>query len=312
MNITFRQVEVFLALARTLSFSQAAKDCHISQPALSASIKKMETLLGTQLFDRHTRKVKLTVVGQEFYALATTLDDSMQHSQARIREFIAGERGKLVIAAGPSIAAGYAPRAMAAFLHHYPDIHVQLVDVLSDQCLEMLRIGTADVALTPGFLADREFYQTPLFEDILGAVLPDGHALTQKKLLSWADLKPFPQVVVHATGNLRQTIETEFRRLGLVLSPAYEVAQVGTMLGLIREGLGMGVLSKTLLERFDMNGLTFRPIDSPSAFRTICLMTSASRTQTPAIDAFLKVCIALPRDAADIATDIGQDIDAEA
>ena len=94
--------------------------------------------------------------------------------------------------------------------------------------------------------------------------------------------------------------------------PRRNARHVGTMLGLIREGLGMGVLSKTLLERFDMNGLTFRPIDSPSAFRTICLMTSASRNQTPAIDAFLKVCMALPRDTGDIATDIGQVIDAKA
>ena len=295
MNITFRQVEVFLALARSLSFSQAAKDSHISQPALSASIKKLETLLGAQLFDRHTRKVKLTAVGHEFYTLATTLDDSMQHSQVRIREFIAGKRGKLVVAAVPSIAAAYAPRVIAGFLQQYPEIEVQLVDVLSNQCLEMLRFGTADVALTSGFRAEREYLQTPLFEDIQVAVLPNGHVLAQKTVISWADLTPYSQVVVQATGNLRQTIENEFRRLGLALLPAYEVAQVGTMLGLIREGLGLGVLSKTLLERFDMEGLTFRPIDSPAAFRTICLTTSASRAHAPVSEAFLKVCKALPQ-----------------
>ena len=294
MNITFRQVEVFLALARTLSFSQAARDCHISQPALSSSIKKLESLLGAQLFDRHTRKVKLTVVGQEFYALATTLDESIQHSQVRIREFISGERGKLMIAAVPSLAAGYAPRAIAAFLHRHPDIDVQLVDVLSDQCLDMLRIGTVDVALTPAYAEGREFHQTALFEEALGAVLPQGHVLTEKQLLSWADLKPYPLVVVNSTGHLRQTIDTEFRRLGFLLEPAYEVAQVGTMLGLIREGLAIGVLSKTLLVCFDLDHLTFRPIDSLSAFRTICLMTSVSRTQTPAVDAFMKVCMTMP------------------
>jgi LysR family transcriptional regulator, carnitine catabolism transcriptional activator len=290
MNISFRQVEIFLALARTLSFSQAARECHISQPALSASIKKLELLLGAKLVDRHTRKVKLTAVGQEFHSLGTMLDESMQHSQVRIREFIEGKRGRLVIAAGPSIAASYAPRTIAAFLQLHPKIEVKLIDALSDQCLEMVRVGTADVALAPGDFPGAEFRKKELFEDNLGAVLPEGHALCRKRVLSWADVTRYPQVAVNSTGNLRQTIDQEFRRLGAVLQPAYEVAQVGTMLGLVREGLGIGVLSKTLLERFDMRQLSFRPIDSPSAFRTICFVTSANRTHAPALDAYLQVC----------------------
>jgi LysR family transcriptional regulator, carnitine catabolism transcriptional activator len=292
LNISFRQVELFLALARTLSFSQAARECHISQPALSASIKKLEFILGAKLVDRHTRKVKLTAVGQEFNSLGTMLGESMQHSQLRIREFIEGKRGRLVIAAGPSIAASYAPRTIAAFLLLHPKVEVTLIDALSDQCLEMVRVGTADVALAPGNFSGTEFRKKELFEDKLGAVFPAGHALARKRrALSWADVARYPQVVVNSTGSLRQTIDEEFRRHNVVLKPAYELAQVGTMLGLIREGLGIGVLSRTLMERFDMRQLAFLPINSPSAFRTICFVTSAHRVHAPAVAAYMQVCV---------------------
>lgn len=290
MNISFRQVEIFLALARTLNFSEAARQCHISQPALSASIKKLESLLGATLFDRHTRKVTLTAVGLEFQALGLVLDENRQNSLLRMREFIDGKRGKLVVAAVPSVAASYGPRTVAIFLQKYPDIDVTLMDALSDQCLDMVRMGIADVALAPGNLANSEFQEVQLFEDDLVAVFQKQHALGKKNTLSWMDVMPHPQVAVNSSGHLRQTVEAEFRRHGVLLQPAYEVAQVGTMLGLIREGLGIGVLSKTLMESFDLQQLSFRPIDSPSAYRTICGITAVNRAMSPAVIAYLELC----------------------
>ncbi|WP_077002088.1 LysR family transcriptional regulator [Variovorax sp. KK3] len=64
INVSFRQIEVFLAVSSTLSFSRAARLCHLSQPALSANIKRLQDTLGARLFDRHTRKVTLTAVGK--------------------------------------------------------------------------------------------------------------------------------------------------------------------------------------------------------------------------------------------------------
>jgi LysR family carnitine catabolism transcriptional activator len=293
MNISFRQLELFLALARTLSFSLAAKECNVSQSALSASIKKLEILLGATLFDRHTRKVTLTAVGQEFLSLGKLLNENMQNSQTRIREFIDGKRGKLVIAAVPSIAASYGPRMVAKFATLYPHIEVRLIDALSDQCLNMIRMGSADVALAPGLLGITEFQERKLFEDELVAVFPEKHALAHKPILSWVDVSPHPQVAVNATGHLRQTIEESFRRHGVIFQPAFEVAQVGTMLGLIREGLGIGVLSKTFMDSFDLQKLSFRPIDSPSAYRTICCITASKKAHSPAVDAFIASCLEL-------------------
>lgn len=70
MNITLKQIEAFLAVARTLSFSQAASAVHLSQPALSANIHRLEQILGARLFDRDTRTVSLSVVGREFVEVA--------------------------------------------------------------------------------------------------------------------------------------------------------------------------------------------------------------------------------------------------
>ncbi|MDP3175298.1 MAG: LysR family transcriptional regulator [Phenylobacterium sp.] len=290
MNITFRQIEVFLAVARSLSFSQAAVACHLSQPALSATIKRLEETLSVKLFERTTRQVSLTDVGLEFQRLAEHLSDSVLHTQVRIKEYAAGKRGRLSIAAGPSIAAGFIPQVLKVFGPQHPDVEIRIHDELSDTCLEMVRAGKADIALTPAMHTDSDLVSVPLFKDYLVVLFPLAHPLAQKKTVRWSDLQAYPQVAVNNRSNLRQTINEQYRALGADFAPAYEVAQVATMLGLIHAGLGVGVLSESLVERASLDGLAHRKLNSRSAYRRICTTVLAHRAPPPVLTAFLTLC----------------------
>lgn len=290
MNVSLRQVEVFLAVAHTLSFSQAAALCHLSQPALSANVKRLEDALGARLFDRHTRKVGLTAVGREFLSIATGMTENMQLSMARMRDFVAGKRGRLVLAAAPSMAASFVPGLLAEYRQKHPDIEVELHDELSDLCLEMLRQGVADVALAAFEAKAEDLVQRNLFRDPLVVICPAGHPLARHARVRWRDVQSYPHVVMNRTSNLRTLVDAEFARHGLKLQPAFEVAQVGTMMGLIAANLGVGELPQSLIHNFDMTGLAHRRIANAAAYRTICAITLKERAHTPALAPFLELC----------------------
>jgi DNA-binding transcriptional LysR family regulator len=290
INVSLRQVEVFLAVAQTLSFSAAARQCHLSQPALSANVKRLEEGLGARLFDRHTRKVTLTAVGREFLAIATGMTENMQQSLGRMREFVAGKRGRLVLAAAPSVAASFVPQLLAEYLRDHPDIEVEFHDELSDICLEMLRKGVADVVLAAFEPNAQDLVQRELLRDPLVMICPADHPLAARASVSWRDVQAYPHVVMNRTSNLRLVVEAEFARYGFRLRPSFEVAQVGTMLGLIAANLGIGALPQSLIHNVSMKGVVHRRISNKAAYRTICAITLKDRAETPALPPFLELC----------------------
>lgn len=132
MTITLKQIEAFLAVAEGGSFSAAADRVHLSQPALSAAIQRLEAEVGARLFDRDTRTVALSSVGRQFLTVATTIADSVTAGMARMQDFLDGRRGSLGIAVAPAVAAGVLPRVLARFTAAHPDVRLRIVDVMSD------------------------------------------------------------------------------------------------------------------------------------------------------------------------------------
>jgi len=290
INVSLRQVEIFLAVAQTLSFSEAAKLCHLSQPALSANVKRLEEAVGARLFERHTRKVGLTAVGLEFHTVASMLTDNMHMSLARIADVVSGRRGRLVLAAAPSIAASFVPDLLARYLKQHPDIEVELRDELSKDCVKLVRDGVADVALAPLEAGASDLMQQQLFRDSLVLLCPSDHPLASYPNVRWRDLRPYPRVLMSQASNVRQLVDAEFARYGSPLRPAYEVRHLGTMLGLIAANLGIGELPRSLIQNLAMTGLVARPIINSAAHRPICAITLKGRSQTPTLAEFLGLC----------------------
>ncbi|MFC7557379.1 LysR family transcriptional regulator [Pseudoroseomonas wenyumeiae] len=114
INVTPQQLNCFLRISEAGSFSAAAKQLGVSQPALSRTIRLMEEALGTRLFDRDTRNVALTPAGSELRPIAERLLAEFQGAFGELAQFIAGREGRVTIAALPSIAAMLLPTAIAA------------------------------------------------------------------------------------------------------------------------------------------------------------------------------------------------------
>ena len=289
INVSLRQIEIFLAVATTLSFSRAAEHCHLSQPALSANVKRLEDLLGARLFERHTRKVSLTTMGVEFLNITSAMTENINVAMARMRDFVSGKRGRLVIAAAPSMAATFAPRVMARLVKDHPEIDLQLIDEISDASINLVRSGVADLALTPSMSDATDLNQIALFRDHFGVVCRTAHPLASQAVVRWRDVSLYPHIVLNRS-SLWELIDAQFANYGAGVLPAFKVTHIGTMLGLIASDLGIGAMPESFRQSIDMTGLIYRRISNKGAYWTICMTTAKGRTPSPLIGAFLKHC----------------------
>ena len=292
MNITFKQIEAFLAVADTLSFSQAAEQVHLSQPALSANIRRLEDIVGTRLFDRDTRTVSLSVVGAEFMPIATGLIDSINHGIERMREILAGKQGRLNIAVAPSVAAGVLPNILVRYIADFPQIDLRIHDVMSNVCVDMLRSGTADIALMPMRSDADDLLQRLLFRDPLVVLCAASHPLAKRRHLEWADIIPCKLIVRSTDSSVRQLLDAQYLLHGAILRPEFEVAHVGTVLGLINAGLGISVMPSSFMHTVNMDGLVCCRFSKPSIpYWTICACTPSTRSSPPTVEPFVRLCL---------------------
>src|SRR3546814_23162 len=116
MNLSSRQLRAFVALAQERHFTKAAQRCHTTQPAFSALIKALEDAAGTRLFDRTTRRVELTPEGRLFNESALRLLNDLDGVMQDIQDHVAKRKGRVAVAALPSLAAGWLPGIYARFL----------------------------------------------------------------------------------------------------------------------------------------------------------------------------------------------------
>ena len=158
------QLKYFCAIADTGSFSRAAQQAHVSQPALSQQIAKLEDELGTQLFDRLGRSVRLTELGKTFLPRARAILHDLESARSDIVEKKTSITGSISIGVIPTIAPYFLPPVLATFSQKYPEAQVTIAEEITPLLLERLRVGTMDVAIValPLHARSHDFQSFPL------------------------------------------------------------------------------------------------------------------------------------------------------
>lgn len=291
MSITLKQIDAFLAVADTLNFSRAAKLVHLSQPALSATIRRLEEAVGGRLFYRDTRTVALSPAGTEFLKIASGLQESVDNGLTRIQRFVSGKQGLLALGVAPSLAAAFLPSIIKTFLAEFPGVELRLYDVLSDATIDLVRTGKIDLALTPRVTTEDDLVQRDVMRDYMVMVCARDDPLARRRSIVWADLKKRPHIAKKGGSSVRRLIDEQYLKSGEVFQPAFEVDNIGTMLGLILAGLGVGLFPSSTIGSFNMEGLACVPFNrSVRPYRTICAVTLRSRSLSPAVESFLQLC----------------------
>ena len=241
LKITLKQVESFLAVAESGSFSNAARHLHVAQPALSQAVKDLEAELGIRLFDRTTRKVMLTEAGRELRASAGRVITDLDHALADARDLATRRRGRIRIAAAPLLAEIVLPHTIAEFRGRYPGIAIELVDVSPREIVEAVKAGRVDCGLGTFLAGGQNIERSVLAHDQLMLFCHPDSPLRGVDTVRWHDLAAAPLITLTRNSGIRLLVEIGFEQPAAG-RPAYEVSLIQTALALVEAGLGISVL----------------------------------------------------------------------
>ncbi len=287
-RIELRHPRYFLAVAETLHFGRAAEKLAMAQPPLSQQIRNLERSLGYPLFDRTTRGVKLTRVGQFFLERARTTVAKVADDVEMARRLGSGQVGALTVGFAGSVMFTALPKAIRRFRRLHPGVELRLREGSTGEQTPLLLDGTLDL----GFLRDGEANDGLAMETILRepivAVLPAHHKLAGKSAINPVDLKDEPFVLfARHMGALAydRTVaccEAEGFRPNFV----QDAPQWPTVLRLVEAGLGVS-LAPACVARITTPGVIFKRVRSQHW--TSIDIGMKTRLDNPAAEAFLAI-----------------------
>jgi DNA-binding transcriptional LysR family regulator len=287
-QIELRHLRYFLAVSETLHFGHAAEKLGMAQPPLSQQIRKLESYLGYPLFDRTTRGVKLTRVGQFFAERARTTLAKVADDIEMTRRLGSGLDGALTVGFAGSIMFTGLPKAIRSYRRMHPNVELRLREGATEEQMPLLLDGTLDLS----FLRDGEARDGLTMETILRepfvAVLPARHRLAGKASISPAALQDEPFVLfARRMGALAydRTVaccEAEGFRPNFV----QDAPQWPTVLRLVAAGLGVS-LAPACVARITTPGVVFKRVRS--RHWTSIDIGMKAKVDNPAAAAFLAI-----------------------
>lgn len=284
MNFSHRDLALFLAVAEEHSFTRAALKCNLSQSALSSRIKQIEDELKTTLFDRTTRSVELTSEGRIFEEMARRLYNDFTEVLENFRDYAERRKGWVRVAALPSVCAAWLPGIIAEFRSRYPGIQFFLTDGLSETCLEMVKTGQADLAITSATGHEDDLQATMLGTDFFHVVCPVGHPLLEKDDISVEDLASYPFIHVSRHSSVRQHVDAALSPV--TMDARIEVQYMGTIAGLVEAGIGITIVPALSLWQFRRPQLGSRRLTIPRLARPLHLLKRRGHSLSAAARAF--------------------------
>ena len=274
------QLRAFVTVADLRSFRQAAVELHLSPPALSRRIERLEDRVGARLLDRTSRSVRLSVVGEAFVERVRSALEDLDDAVLGVNELSSGHSGRLTVAAVPSAACGFVPQALSRLVGRFPGVRLRLLDgslqatalaVLGGQA--DLGIGFYDSAI-PGLHAEL------LGEDPYVLALPAAHRWAGRRSIRLQDLGDEPMLSLAASSGNRALLELQLAQAGIALEVTHETAHIWALIGMVEAGLGCALVPAMAL-RSAPSGVAAVALRGNPLRRKIGLLTPVERRLTP-------------------------------
>lgn len=248
MNITLRQLKIFEAVARNLSFTRASEELHLTQPAVSMQIKQLEQAVGLPLLDQNGKKTYLTEAGEEMYRYACAINDKLQEVAQVFEELKGMKRGHMSIAVA-STANYFAPRLLATFFQRYPDVRVSLDVTNREGLLKALTDNETDLVIMGKPPDDMDLVAESFMDNPLVIIAPPNHPLAKKRNQIPLNALAGETFLVREKGSgTRSAMERHFDQHGMKLAATMEMGTSEAIKQGVEAGLGLGLLSLHTLE----------------------------------------------------------------
>ncbi len=295
MDIKLDQYKAFSAVAKCSSFSLAASELYMTQSAISQQIKSLEESLGVTLFIRGRNGATLTPQGEilfEYVKKALDLFSSAENRLAKLSEL---ESGSLRIAAGDTISKHYLLPILEKFNTAYPKVKLQIINRVTSEAIELLRLGKADVAVINLPLVEDESKHGKLNVKKI-FTLHDTFVAGSKfseykdKVLSNEEISNLPLIMLEDNSNSRRYVDSFFGSLNTKLQPEIELGSHDLLLEFASSNLGVSCVIREFASEYFESGKLFEiQTSSPIPPRSIGVCTLEEVTTSGATDKFLEL-----------------------
>jgi DNA-binding transcriptional LysR family regulator len=260
--VRYRRLGYFVAVAEELSFTRAARRLHMAQPPLSQQIALLEKEIGTPLFDRSRRTIRLTAAGAALLPEARRLLTDLDETVRMVRSIGDGTLGRLAVGFVPSAMGGVLPDLLREFRATHPAVELTLREMAPDALLRAVHDRRLDLAVLYLPVSDPDLDQRKLASEELLLALPEAHPAAAARAISLADVaeEPFVLPERHDVPGLHAAVTTLFADAGVTPRIAQRgVWLIQTVLGLVAAGTGLAVVpsSAATLRR---RGVLLRPL----------------------------------------------------
>jgi len=288
INFNLNDLQAFRAVAELNNFRKAAEALHVSQPAFSRRIEKLEAALGVRLLDRTTRRVNLTAVGRDFDRKVQQLLDDLDHTLLGIRGVAATRMGEVTVACVPSAAYYFLSQVILRYHERYPKIRVKVIDASANEVLRSVAQSEADFGLNFVGGPEQEIEFKPLLEERFVAACRRDHPLAQKRRVSWTELSAYDYISVSKASGNRLLLDQALSNVPGRPISIYETQHVTTMLGLVEAGLGVAAVPSIAMPGADHPLLVSVPLIDPVVTRKVGLIRRKGRSLSPAAQQLYK------------------------
>lgn len=291
-----RQLRAFVQVAQRGSFTRAAEDLHLAQPAVSISIRKLEDELEHTLLNRRDKRVSLTAEGEALLIHARRILEDFSIAEEEMAELRGLGRGVVRIGITPMMSAYYFPRIIMKFRERYPNLQLSVNGEGAASIQRMILQGEIDMGVITGQkLQEGLEYQHFLREEIVACV-PTGHALASRTSLSIEDFLRQPQIVFKQGYYMRELMNELLG--GVELSPkiVFETNLFSLVRSLVRGGMGVSTLLRMAVdEDRDIAALSF----DPPLYLDLVIAWKKNRYLSRANRAFIDFLVVSARDLDD-------------
>jgi len=293
MNL--KDLKYLVALADTGHFGKAAERSFVSQPTLSAQLKKLEEYLGVKLVERQPKNVQLTDVGKQVVIRARRMLDEGEEIISLARHNTDPFAGKLKLALIPTIGPYLLPRVMQKIRKALPQLGLMLYEHQTEPLVKRLRDGEIDVGIVALPIAHEGLESRALYEEAFTVALPNHHALAAKAAIKVQDLEGQTLLLLEDGHCLRDQALEVCSRINVREAEDFRATSLETLRQMVVAGLGITLLPETAVESpfGSQRGLTIRQFAKPAPTRTVGAVWRKSSTREPAISAVCDVLAAV-------------------
>lgn len=277
-------LRAFVEVAESESFSIAAAQLHLTQPAISKRVAALETNLGARLFDRIGRSVRPTEAGRALLPRARRILGEVEDSRRALLNLSGNVAGRLSLATSHHIGLHRLPPTLREYVQRYPEVELDLHFMDSEAACHSVETGDLELAIVTLPPDERPSLESiTVWDDPLAVVCAPEHPLVNRRRVQLADLAAFPAILPASSTYTRQIAERAFQALGLTLHSTLSTNYLETIKMLVSVGLGWSLLPRTMVDQ----QLREVPIRALQLHRTLGIVRHRERTLSNAAQAMI-------------------------